>query len=64
MVVSLLYGSGMRLMECLRLRVKDVNLLGNRIDVWDDGHQAHPGAVVIGAYRSHFSIEGSGPRRV
>lgn len=35
LIASLLYGSGMRLMECLRLRVKDVDLGYNQIDIRD-----------------------------
>jgi integron integrase len=35
LMARLLYGSGLRLMECLRLRVKDVDLEGNRIVVRD-----------------------------
>ena len=30
-MVSILYGSGMRLMECLRLRVKDIDFEYNQI---------------------------------
>ena len=33
MLASLLYGTGMRLMECLRLRVKDVDFARNEITV-------------------------------
>jgi site-specific recombinase XerD len=32
---GLLYGCGLRLMECLRLRAKDVDLLGAKIEVRD-----------------------------
>jgi len=35
LVVSLLYGSGLRLLECLRLRVKDVDFQTNQIIVRD-----------------------------
>ncbi len=35
LIASLLYGSGMRLMECLRLRVKDIDLGYNQIIVRD-----------------------------
>jgi integron integrase len=35
LVASLLYGTGMRLMECLRLRVKDVDFARNEITVRD-----------------------------
>jgi integron integrase len=33
LIIRLLYGTGMRLMECLRLRVKDVDFTGGRIVV-------------------------------
>lgn len=40
LVTMLLYGSGMRLLECLRLRVKDVEFGSNRIVVRDaKGHR-------------------------
>ena len=40
LVAMLLYGSGMRLLECLRLRVKDVEYAENRIVVRDaKGHR-------------------------
>ena len=35
LMASLLYGTGMRLMECIRLRVKDVDFSNNRIIVRD-----------------------------
>lgn len=35
LVASLLYGSGLRLMECLRLRVKDIEFHQNQIIVRD-----------------------------
>ena len=35
LVATLLYGTGMRLLECLRLRVKDVEFGNNRILVRD-----------------------------
>ena len=35
LIASLLYGTGMRLMECLRLRVKDVDFARNEITVRD-----------------------------
>ncbi len=35
LIVSLLYGTGMRLMECLRLRVKDIDLSRNEILIRD-----------------------------
>jgi site-specific recombinase XerD len=40
MMATLLYGAGLRLMECLRLRVKDVDFPSNQIVVRDGkGHQ-------------------------
>lgn len=33
LMAGLLYGSGLRLMECLRLRVKDIDFMRNEIDV-------------------------------
>ena len=35
LIVSLLCGSGLRLMECLNLRVKDLELCRSEITVWD-----------------------------
>ena len=35
LMASLLYGSGLRLMECLRLRVKDLDFARNEIVVRD-----------------------------
>src|SRR5206468_9415944 len=35
LMAELLYGSGLRLMECLRLRVKDIDFGYNRIAVRD-----------------------------
>jgi integron integrase len=35
LMASLMYGSGLRLMECLRLRVQDVDLSGSQITVRD-----------------------------
>lgn len=35
LMARLLYGSGLRLMECLRLRVKDVDFAQSRIIVRD-----------------------------
>lgn len=33
LMANLMYGAGLRLMECLRLRVKDVEFSGNQITV-------------------------------
>ena len=35
LMVQLLYGTGMRLMECLRLRVKDVDFAQSKIETHD-----------------------------
>jgi len=35
LIASILYGSGLRLSECLRLRVKDLNFERRQIAVWD-----------------------------
>jgi integron integrase len=35
LIVKLIYGSGLRLMECLRLRVKDIDIEGHKIVVRD-----------------------------
>jgi integron integrase len=51
LLASLLYGSGMRIMECLRLRVKDVDFARNEITIRDgkgakDRHTVLPKALV------------------
>jgi integron integrase len=51
LIASLLYGTGMRLMECLRLRVKDVDFARNAIIVRDgkgakDRHTVLPRSLV------------------
>lgn len=51
LLASLLYGSGMRLMECLRLRVKDVDFARDEITVRDgkggkDRHTVLPRSMV------------------
>ncbi len=35
LIASLLYGSGLRLMECLQLRVQDLNFAGQELLVHD-----------------------------
>ena len=35
MIVMIMYGSGLRLMECLRLRIKDIDFSSNQISVRD-----------------------------
>lgn len=51
LMASLLYGTGMRLMECVRLRVKDVDFARNEITVRDgkggkDRHTVLPSSLV------------------
>jgi integron integrase len=51
LLASLLYGTGMRLMECLRLRVKDVDFARNEVTVRDgkggkDRHTMLPRSLV------------------
>ncbi|MEO8803473.1 MAG: integron integrase [Rudaea sp.] len=51
LIASLLYGSGMRIMECLRLRVKDVDCERNEITVRDgkggkDRHTMLPRSLI------------------
>ncbi len=51
LMASLLYGTGMRLMECVRLRVKDVDFTRNEITVRDgkggkDRHTVLPSSLV------------------
>ncbi len=35
LMASLMYGAGLRLMECLRLRIQDIDFARNEITVWD-----------------------------
>lgn len=51
LMASLLYGTGMRLMECVRLRVKDVDFARNEITVRDgkggkDRHTVLPSSLI------------------
>ena len=48
-MASLLYGSGLRLMECLRLRVKDVDFGQNHIVVRDGKGQKDRVTVLLGS---------------
>ena len=43
LMASLLYGSGLRLMECVRLRVKDVDFAYHQLIVRDGERRARPG---------------------
>ena len=56
LMASLLYGTGMRLMECVRLRVKDVDFARNEITVRDgkggkDRHTVLPSSLVEPLHR-------------
>ena len=42
-MATLLYGAGLRLMECIRLRVKDIDVAYNQIVVRDIGLTARRG---------------------
>jgi integron integrase len=54
LVVSLLYGSGMRLLECLQLRVKDVDLLRREILIRDAKGQKDRVTVLPDALAPHL----------
>src|SRR5439155_9962471 len=69
LIADLIYGSGLRLLEALRLRVKDVDFGYGRIIVRDgkgmkrpcDDVAAAPAAVVARAYHSRQSHARAGP---
>lgn len=42
LMAGLLYGSGLRLMECIRLRVKDIDFEYRQIKVWGKGQKHRP----------------------
>ncbi|NTW50527.1 MAG: tyrosine-type recombinase/integrase, partial [Chlorobiales bacterium] len=42
LMAGLLYGSGLRLMECIRLRVKDIDFEYHQIKVWGKGQKHRP----------------------
>jgi len=46
LIGQLLYGTGMRLLECLRLRIKDVDFERNQITV-RDGKGSNYAKVVV-----------------
>jgi len=56
LVVSLLYGSGMRLQECLQLRIKDVDLSRGEIHV-RDGKGAKDRVTVLPSTLGHALAE-------
>ena len=69
LVALLLYGSGMRLLECLRLRVKDVEFAYNRIVVRDakgakDRPRASPAGGRRAARRLAFTGQAAARRRI
>lgn len=49
LMAELLYGSGLRLMECLRLRVKDIDFGYNRITVRDGKGRTRCSAAATGS---------------
>jgi len=59
LMAGLLYGSGLRLMECLRLRVKDIDFEYGEIKVWGKGGK-HRGTVLPERYeedlRQHLRL--------
>ena len=54
LMVSLLYGSGLRLMECLRLRVKDIDFEYNQIVVRDGKGQKDRVTMVPTSLKNSF----------
>jgi integrase len=63
LIASLLYGTGMRLMECLRLRVKDVDFSRNEIVVRDgkggkDRHTVLPRSLLPNRCSARSSARG------
>ena len=59
LMVQIMYGSGLRLMECLRLRVKDIDFENHRILVYDgkggDDRQTPLPDSIIPALRDHLA---------
>ncbi len=59
LMVQIMYGSGLRLMECLRLRVKDIDFENHRILVYDgkggDDRQTPLPDSIIPALREHLA---------
>jgi len=60
LMADLLYGSGLRLMECLRLRVKDVDFGYNRITV-RDGKALHARVALLPRKVSAITPRAPGP---
>lgn len=57
LVLELLYGSGLRLLECLRLRIKDVDLARNQIVVRDGKGAKDRVTVLPGALRERLAAQ-------
>jgi site-specific recombinase XerD len=51
LMAGLLYGSGLRLMECVRLRVKDVDFAQNQLVVRDGKGQKDRAAILSKTYQ-------------
>jgi integron integrase len=56
LIVALLYGSGMRLMECLRLRVKDIDFGANQITVREAKGKRDRVTMLPGRLKSPLAI--------
>jgi integron integrase len=56
LVATLLYGTGLRLMECLRLRVKDIDFALNQILVRDGKGQKDRLTMLPGALRERLRV--------
>ncbi|KAF1708306.1 integrase [Pseudoxanthomonas kalamensis DSM 18571] len=54
---GLLYGSGLRLMECLRLRIKDVDLARNEITVREGKGRKDRRTVLPGSLRAALRVQ-------
>jgi len=57
LVASLLYGAGLRLLECLRLRVKDIEIGGSQLIVRDGKGQKDRVTVLPGSVQAHVSAQ-------
>ncbi len=57
LIAALLYGSGLRLIECLRLRVKDVDFRMNQIIVRSGKGQKDRATLVPQSIKEHLSIQ-------
>ena len=59
LMVQIMYGAGLRLMECLRLRIKDIDFENHRILVYDgkggDDRQTPLPDSIIPALREHLA---------